>query len=220
MNALALVKTARRVGVEYPPFCTRCHLSRDCSRWPSATACLSQLHSPALARAARSPSAAPGSYSRLSPITWRSLAFGWSPLCCAWPRAVLTVGTAHLAVSVGWFTPRAQSKPAQELTVTANPPEGSAEAREKCGEVPLARRAPATPGPQRLRSLFTDFHPRERGTGSWVPKERFELSRAIAHYALNVARLPIPPLRLAVERGSPGDRRGAFDASHRHESIP
>ena len=30
-----------------------------------------------------------------------------------------------------------------------------------------------------------------------VPKERFELSRAHAHYALNVARLPVPPLRLA-----------------------
>ncbi len=28
-----------------------------------------------------------------------------------------------------------------------------------------------------------------------VPKGRFELPRAIAHYALNVARLPIPPLR-------------------------
>jgi hypothetical protein len=28
-----------------------------------------------------------------------------------------------------------------------------------------------------------------------VPKEGFEPSRANAHYALNVARLPIPPLR-------------------------
>jgi hypothetical protein len=28
-----------------------------------------------------------------------------------------------------------------------------------------------------------------------VPKGRFELPRANAHYALNVARLPIPPLR-------------------------
>jgi hypothetical protein len=28
-----------------------------------------------------------------------------------------------------------------------------------------------------------------------VPKEGFEPSRAYAHYALNVARLPIPPLR-------------------------
>jgi hypothetical protein len=30
-----------------------------------------------------------------------------------------------------------------------------------------------------------------------VPKVGFEPTRAYAHYALNVARLPIPPLRLA-----------------------
>lgn len=29
-----------------------------------------------------------------------------------------------------------------------------------------------------------------------VPKKRLELSRACAHYTLNVARLPIPPLGL------------------------
>lgn len=28
-----------------------------------------------------------------------------------------------------------------------------------------------------------------------MPKEGFEPSRAYAHYALNVARLPVPPLR-------------------------
>jgi hypothetical protein len=33
--------------------------------------------------------------------------------------------------------------------------------------------------------------------GSDVPKEGFEPSQANAHYALNVARLPVPPLRLA-----------------------
>jgi hypothetical protein len=31
----------------------------------------------------------------------------------------------------------------------------------------------------------------------FVPKEGFEPSRGNSHYALNVARLPIPPLRLA-----------------------
>jgi hypothetical protein len=30
-----------------------------------------------------------------------------------------------------------------------------------------------------------------------VPKVGFEPTRAFAHYALNVARLPIPPLRLS-----------------------
>jgi hypothetical protein len=35
------------------------------------------------------------------------------------------------------------------------------------------------------------------GTRGGVPKEGFEPSRAYAHYALNVARLPIPPLRQA-----------------------
>ena len=39
-----------------------------------------------------------------------------------------------------------------------------------------------------------------------VPKGRFELPRAFAHYALNVARLPVPPLRpirLGASRGPP-----------------
>lgn len=33
---------------------------------------------------------------------------------------------------------------------------------------------------------------------SVVPQEGFEPPRAHAHYALNVARLPIPPLRLIL----------------------
>ena len=37
-----------------------------------------------------------------------------------------------------------------------------------------------------------------------VPKGRLELPRALAHYALNVARLPIPPLRhVEPARGPP-----------------
>ncbi len=37
-----------------------------------------------------------------------------------------------------------------------------------------------------------------------MPKGRLELPRALAHYALNVARLPIPPLRHAnYARGPP-----------------
>jgi hypothetical protein len=43
--------------------------------------------------------------------------------------------------------------------------------------------------------LIKEKSPRDAGIG--VPKEGFEPSRAYAHYALNVARLPIPPLRLA-----------------------
>ena len=35
-----------------------------------------------------------------------------------------------------------------------------------------------------------------------VPKGRFELPRANAHYALNVARLPIPPLRRGGAEGT------------------
>ncbi len=45
---------------------------------------------------------------------------------------------------------------------------------------------------------------RERPTKalSLVPKGRFELPRANAHYALNVARLPIPPLRPGGAEGT------------------
>ena len=35
-------------------------------------------------------------------------------------------------------------------------------------------------------------------SGSAVPKGRFELPRGYPHYALNVARLPVPPLRLVT----------------------
>src|SRR5579883_1178356 len=149
---------------------------------PSATACLTQLHPPAFACAATLPSAALGSYSQLSPITRdtpHDVSVGWSPLCCTWPRGSLTTAAAHLAVSVGRRTP----------TLYAS---------EGRGEVPQAPPvqsvAPATPGspdsgvPQAYQD---DAH---RGP---VPKGRFELPRASAHYALNVARLPVPPLRPA-----------------------
>ncbi len=36
-----------------------------------------------------------------------------------------------------------------------------------------------------------------------VPKGRFELPRGCPHYALNVARLPVPPLRLALASAEP-----------------
>src|SRR3954470_521875 len=53
---------------------------------------------------------------------------------------------------------------------------------------------------------------------SAVPKGRFELPRGYPHYALNVARLPVPPLRLArlrclFHRSRPPDsdrRPGAY----------
>ena len=37
-----------------------------------------------------------------------------------------------------------------------------------------------------------------------VPKGRFELPRPYRHYALNVARLPIPPLRHGLVVGDEG----------------
>jgi hypothetical protein len=39
---------------------------------------------------------------------------------------------------------------------------------------------------------------------SAVPKGRFELPRGYPHYALNVARLPVPPLRLVLRPPSTG----------------
>ena len=39
-----------------------------------------------------------------------------------------------------------------------------------------------------------------------VPKGRFELPRAFAHYALNVARLPVPPLRRGACESRPWSR--------------
>ena len=39
---------------------------------------------------------------------------------------------------------------------------------------------------------------------SAVPKGRFELPRGYPHYALNVARLPVPPLRLVLRPSSTG----------------
>ena len=40
-----------------------------------------------------------------------------------------------------------------------------------------------------------------------VPKGRFELPRGYPHYALNVARLPVPPLRLATTIPNGADLR-------------
>ena len=42
---------------------------------------------------------------------------------------------------------------------------------------------------------------------SAVPKGRFELPRGYPHYALNVARLPVPPLRPVVRPPSRGRSR-------------
>ena len=42
---------------------------------------------------------------------------------------------------------------------------------------------------------------------SAVPKGRFELPRGYPHYALNVARLPVPPLRLVLRPPSRGRSR-------------
>jgi hypothetical protein len=52
---------------------------------------------------------------------------------------------------------------------------------------------------------------KENGGPHWsavsVPKGRFELPRGYPHYALNVARLPIPPLRRGSLREAGADRR-------------
>src|SRR5215218_4956290 len=50
---------------------------------------------------------------------------------------------------------------------------------------------------RRFRPIPYDPRPITR-QGSAVPKGRFELPRGYPHYALNVARLPVPPLRLVV----------------------
>ncbi len=142
-----------------------------------ATACLTQLHPPALACAAVSPRTAPGSYSRLSPITLA----GWSSLCCAWPRGSLTPATAHLAVSVGWFTPHARGVgrewgSSSSATWTPATP-GSQKPSGRPSPASLTRRVEAPPNEAGCRRGDLNSH----GRG--------------AHDALNVARLPIPPLR-------------------------
>ena len=159
---------------------------------PRTTACLTQLHPPAFACVAALPPATLGSYSQLSPITGGGAQGacplrttpGWSPLCCTWPRGDLAVATAHLAVSVGQLTSRAATR---------------RRARKGCGEVPLAcqRQASDTWVPKPSERV-PPAPPFRRGCAvrrDRVPKGRFELPRASAHYALNVARLPIPPLR-------------------------
>ena len=69
-------------------------------------------------------------------------------------------------------------------------------------DFPLAHRQ--RPSPRPLDALFTCKRAKRtrRPLGSagryrvhMVPKGRFELPRGYPHYALNVARLPIPPLR-------------------------
>ena len=60
----------------------------------------------------------------------------------------------------------------------------------------LAVKVPPRPAiRQGGRASMTAARTRERPGWDRVPKGRFELPRAFAHYALNVARLPVPPLR-------------------------
>ena len=54
-----------------------------------------------------------------------------------------------------------------------------------------------------MRPIPYDPRPITR-QGSAVPKGRFELPRGYPHYALNVARLPVPPLRLVLRPPSRG----------------
>ncbi len=69
-------------------------------------------------------------------------------------------------------------------------------------DFPLAHRQ--RPSPRPLDALFTckrakrarrPLGPSGRYRVHMVPKGRFELPRGYPHYALNVARLPVPPLR-------------------------
>ena len=60
---------------------------------------------------------------------------------------------------------------------------------------------------------------KEPGQMIWVPlvpQEGFEPPRANAHYALNVARLPIPPLRRYVRWERSADRRFAHGQEPHH----
>lgn len=67
-------------------------------------------------------------------------------------------------------------------------------------DFPLASR-PATVLPNATQLLKPRACQRQAPAPA-VPKGRFELPRAFAHYALNVARLPVPPLRPdLIDRG-------------------
>ena len=63
-------------------------------------------------------------------------------------------------------------------------------------DFPLARRADQRPSIP--ASLGKEPPAVARGRCDMVPKGRLELPWANAHYALNVARLPVPPLRLSL----------------------
>ena len=51
--------------------------------------------------------------------------------------------------------------------------------------------------------------------GNLVPKGRFELPRPYGHYALNVARLPVPPLRRAFDLAIASGRSRPPDSNRR-----
>ncbi len=89
----------------------------------------------------------------------------------------------------------------------ATPPRLSSSTLALCSsDFPLANRPaiilPFTPSVFKVRACIRWCT--HRDCKLLVPKGRFELPRAKAHYALNVARLPVPPLRPAqcVQIGS------------------
>ncbi len=55
-------------------------------------------------------------------------------------------------------------------------------------------------------ALYPLSYEREWSLTGPVPKGRFELPRPYGHYTLNVARLPVPPLRLAAPFSEAGGR--------------
>ena len=186
--------TRRKAGIEYPPFCTGCHLSRDFSR--SASCRLLALRNcthqrlPAWRRFRRPPWGLTPSFHPL-PGRWAQ----WmSPTAPTSPAGLLSVALGLVA------TLRSRRPTLLFRWVSLlRAPRPSVAARKGCREVPLIRSSRTsdtwTPATFRTRSANFSGPTRVRRSEKWVPKGRFELPRANAHYALNVARLPIPPLR-------------------------
>ena len=86
--------------------------------------------------------------------------------------------SVQLGLSSGVFTPATiLAHPDPRLSTCGRGCRGGRVSRLQGGYIPCH---PVTPKPS---------HPR------LVPKGRFELPRGYPHYALNVARLPVPPLR-------------------------
>lgn len=104
------VRSLESRGIEYPPFCTGCHLSRDCSRWPAGHCLPNAIAPTSVCLRGDVTVGRPGvllpAFTHHRAGADQGAHVGWSSLCCTWPRGTLARAAAHLAVSVGWLTPR------------------------------------------------------------------------------------------------------------------